>query len=102
MREGGPTSHCRRDRVVGGLVQTFKISLPAALAVQSIRRSTPPASPRSASWVAEPLMWRHGVTSALADTAVDMTLRADNADPLTTDPQRQQQQTTLRNVTKQV
>jgi hypothetical protein len=37
---------------------------------------------------------REGVTGLLADNAVDMTLRLDNADALTTCPQRQQQQQT--------
>jgi putative transposase len=36
-------------------------------------------------------VWREGTTGALADNAVDMTLRLDNAGALTTGPQRQQQ-----------
>jgi putative transposase len=39
-------------------------------------------------------VWRQGVTGALADNAVDMTLRLDNADALTTCPPRQQPQHT--------
>ena len=39
-------------------------------------------------------VWREGVIGALADNAVDMTLRLDNADALTTCPQRQPQQQT--------
>jgi hypothetical protein len=39
-------------------------------------------------------IWREGVTGLLADNAVDMTLRLDNADALTTCPPRQQQQQT--------
>ena len=38
-------------------------------------------------------VWRKGVIGALADNAVDMTLRLDNADALTTCPPRQPQQT---------
>ena len=38
-------------------------------------------------------VWRQGVTGALANNAVDMTLRLDNADALTTCPPRQPQQT---------
>jgi putative transposase len=37
-------------------------------------------------------VWREGVTGALGETAVDMTLRLDNADALPTCPQPQQQQ----------
>jgi putative transposase len=37
-------------------------------------------------------VWRDGVTGALGDTAVDMTLRLDNADALPTCPQPPQQQ----------
>jgi putative transposase len=40
-------------------------------------------------------VWREGVTGALGDTAVDMTLRLDNAGALPTCPQPQQQQQTL-------
>jgi putative transposase len=38
-------------------------------------------------------VWRHGVTGALADNAVDMTLRLDDAPASPTCPPRQQQQT---------
>ena len=38
-------------------------------------------------------VWRQDVTGALANNAVDMTLRLDNADALTTCPPRQPQQT---------
>ena len=37
-------------------------------------------------------VWRDGVTGALDQTAMDMTLRLDNADALTTCPQPPQQQ----------
>ena len=37
-------------------------------------------------------IWIDGVTGALGDMAVDTTLRLDNADALSTYPQRQQQQ----------
>ena len=37
-------------------------------------------------------IWRDGVTGALGNTAMDMTLRLDNADALTTCPQPPQQQ----------
>jgi hypothetical protein len=37
-------------------------------------------------------VWREGVTSALGDAAVDMTLRLDNGGALPTCPQPQQQQ----------
>ena len=37
-------------------------------------------------------VWREGVTGVLDDTAVDMTLRLDNAHALPTCPQPQQQQ----------
>ena len=40
-------------------------------------------------------VWRDGVTGALGDKAVDMTLRLDNAGALPTCPQPQQQQTGL-------
>ena len=40
-------------------------------------------------------IWRDGVTGALGNTAVDMTLRLDNAGALPTCPQPQQQQQTL-------
>jgi putative transposase len=41
-------------------------------------------------------VWREGVTGPLADNAVDMPLRLDNARALTTCPQRQQQQQVTR------
>ena len=37
-------------------------------------------------------VWREGLTGALGDTAVDMTLRLDNAGASPTCPQPQQQQ----------
>jgi hypothetical protein len=37
-------------------------------------------------------IWRDGVTGALGEKAVDMTLRLDNAGALPTCPQSQQQQ----------
>jgi putative transposase len=37
-------------------------------------------------------VWRDGVTGALGESAVDMTLRLDNAKALPTCPQPQQQQ----------
>ena len=37
-------------------------------------------------------VWREGITGALGDTAVDMTLRLDNAGALPTCPQPPQQQ----------
>ena len=37
-------------------------------------------------------VWRDGVIGGLSDTAVDMTLRLDNADALPTYPQPPQQQ----------
>jgi hypothetical protein len=40
-------------------------------------------------------VWREAVTGALGDTAVDMTLRLDNADALPTCPQPPQQQQAL-------
>jgi putative transposase len=40
-------------------------------------------------------VWREGVTGALGDTAVDMTLRLDNAGALPTCPQPPQQQEAL-------
>src|SRR5512147_630908 len=42
---------------------------------------------------AQMAVWRQGVTGALANNAVDIMLRLDNADPLTTCPPRQPQQT---------
>ena len=47
-------------------------------------------------WASTPMaVWRDGVTGALGDKAVDMTLRLDNADALPTGPQPQQQQQAL-------
>ena len=37
-------------------------------------------------------VWRAGITGIIEGTAVDMTLRLDNADALPTSPQPQQQQ----------
>lgn len=41
------------------------------------------------------VVWRHGVTGPLTENAVDMTLRLDNADALSTCPQQQPPQETL-------
>jgi hypothetical protein len=40
-------------------------------------------------------VWRAGVTGVIEGTAVDMTLRLDNADALPTCPQPQQQLTRM-------
>ena len=71
--------------VVGGLPGTGKTTIADELAVQLAR-------PVFNKDRIEASLWRDGVTGALGEKAVDMTLRLDNAGALPTCPQQQQQQ----------